>query len=104
MVVGICRLSLHFGESRSLKSKRQGLRRLTDRLRAKFNAAVAEVSYQDSWQRSAIAISVVGNEGAHVETMIDKICAFVDQLYVAQVLEREVELLFYNDDEPLTES
>ena len=49
MVVGICRLSLYFPESGSLKTKRQGLRKVIDRLRAKFNAAVAEVADQDTW-------------------------------------------------------
>ncbi|MBK6848741.1 MAG: DUF503 domain-containing protein [Proteobacteria bacterium] len=100
MVVGICRLSLHFGGSQSLKDKRQGLRRLIDRTRAKFNAAVAEVGGQDSWQRAVVGLVVVGNDGAHVRSMLDTICAFTEQLYVAQILDRELELLHYGEDAP----
>jgi len=63
--------------------------------------AVAEVSGQGTWQRSAVGIAVVGNEGRHVQSMLDKIQGFVEQLYVAQVLNAETELITYGDDEPL---
>jgi uncharacterized protein YlxP (DUF503 family) len=98
VVVGVCRLSLYFPESGSLKTKRQGLRRVIDRVRAKFNAAVAEVSGQDTWQRSGVGIVVVGNDGRHVQSMLDNIVSFVEQLYVAQVLDRESEILHYGDE------
>lgn len=101
MVVGICRLSLHFAESGSLKAKRRGLRSLIDRLTSKFNAAVAEVSHQDSWQRATLGICVVGNASDHVRSMLDKIAAFADEMYVAQIIDREIDLLHYDDRERL---
>jgi uncharacterized protein YlxP (DUF503 family) len=101
MVVGVCRLSLYFPESGSLKAKRQGLRRLLDRVRAKFNAAIAEVADQDTWQRATVGLTVVGNDGRHVQSMIDTIVGFAEGLYVAQLLDRQVELLHYGDHEPL---
>jgi len=99
MVVGVCRLALYFPESGSLKTKRQGLRRIIDRVRAKFNAAIAEVSDQDAWQRAGVAFAVVGNEGRHVQSMVDHIVSFVEGLYVAQLLDRQVELVTYADEE-----
>jgi uncharacterized protein YlxP (DUF503 family) len=99
MIVGVCRLSLYFPESGSLKAKRQGLRKVIDRLRAKFNAAVAEVADQDTWQRATVGVAVVGNDGRHVQSMVDTITAFVEQQYVAQILERQVELVSYSDGE-----
>lgn len=101
MVAGVCRLSLHFRESGSLKDKRQGLRKIIDRVRAKFNAGVAEVADQDVWQRSTVGLAVVGNESRHVQSMLDNIIAFVESLYVAEILDRQVELLTYSDGEPL---
>jgi uncharacterized protein YlxP (DUF503 family) len=98
VVVGVCRLSLYFSESGSLKSKRQGLRKVIDRVRAKFNAAVAEVSGQDTWQRSGVGIVVVGNDGRHVQSMLDNIVSFVDQLYVAQIIDRESEVVHYGEE------
>jgi len=99
VVVGVCRLSLFFPESGSLKTKRHGLRKLIDRVRAKFNAAVAEVDGQDTWQRSAVGIVVVGNDGRHVQSMIDTITSFVEGLYVAQVVDRETEVINYGDEQ-----
>jgi hypothetical protein len=37
--------------ARSLKDKRSAVRGLKDRLRSRFNVSVAEVSFQDKWQR-----------------------------------------------------
>ena len=103
MVVGVARLQMHFADSGSLKAKRQGLRRIIDRVRAKFNVAVAEVSGQDTWQRAGIGFAVVGNDGRHVQSMLDTIIGFVDQLYVAPILDRETEIIHYGDEEPMSE-
>ena len=46
MTVGIARLTLYLPQSHSLKEKRMVLRRVKDRLKAKFNVAVAEVRGQ----------------------------------------------------------
>jgi uncharacterized protein YlxP (DUF503 family) len=98
VVVGVCRLSLYFPESGSLKAKRHGLRKVIDRVRAKFNAAIAEVSGQDTWQRAVVGFAVIGNDSRHVQSMVDKIIGFVDMLYVAQILDQEVELINYGEE------
>ncbi|MFH1132421.1 MAG: DUF503 domain-containing protein [Pseudomonadota bacterium] len=103
MLVGVCRIKLYFPECGSLKAKRHNLRRIVERTKAKFNAAVAEVSGQDSWQRADIGVVVVGNETPHVQSMLDNIVGFVEQMYVGQVMEREIDLLSYNDQESLGE-
>lgn len=99
MVVGVCRLNFFFPESDSLKAKRHHLRKIIDRVKAKFNAAIAEVANQDIWQRGTLGLVVVGNEGAHVQSMLDNITFFISDLYVGQLLNREVELLAYSDNE-----
>ena len=101
MVVGICRLTLFLPGSRSLKDKRQVVRKLGDRLRAKFNAAIAEIGGQDTWQRAVLGFAVVGNEERHTQSMVDTITRTVEDLYLAQIANREVELLHYNENEPL---
>ena len=101
MVVGVCRLSLHFPESGSLKAKRHGLRKLIDRVRAKFNVGIAEVAEQDTWQRSVVGLVVVGNESRHVDSMLQNIVSFAESLYVAEILDRQTELVTYSDGEEL---
>ena len=102
MVVGVCRLRLLFSGAQSLKDKRQQLRRLKDRVHHKFNAAIAEVADQDLWQSGVVGFAVVGNESRHVQSMVDKIVAFVEELYVAEIIDQEQEIVAYGDDEDLS--
>lgn len=57
----------------SLKEKRYVLSSLKARLRGRFNASVAEVDHQDKWQRSTIAIAIVGSD----HTAVDEACGSV---------------------------
>ena len=66
MFVCVARLTLQIPESGSLKAKRQVLRRVTDRVKARFNVAVAEVEDNDLWQKAHVALAVVGNDRRHV--------------------------------------
>ena len=53
--------------AQSLKDKRSAVRGLTDRIRSKFNASVAEVGYQDKWQRAVVAVCFVGGDKRQLE-------------------------------------
>jgi uncharacterized protein YlxP (DUF503 family) len=77
MFVCVSRVTLDIPAAGSLKAKRQVLRRVTDRVKAKFNVAVAEVEDNDVLNRAVIAMSVVGNERAHVNEQMDKILQFI---------------------------
>ncbi|HXX32295.1 MAG TPA: DUF503 domain-containing protein [Myxococcaceae bacterium] len=97
MFVGVARCALQIADSGSLKSKRQVLRRITDRVKARFNASVAEVEDQDLWQRATIAFAVVGNERRHVDEQLEKILHFVEEMYLAPLLTREREILAFGE-------
>jgi hypothetical protein len=71
--VGIARYDLRIPAARSLKDKRAVVRSLTSSLRAKFNCAVAEVDYQDVWQRAAVGISVISDSHFHARQMLAEI-------------------------------
>ena len=57
--IGVLTLELRLENSHSLKDKRHVVQSLKDRLRNKFNVAVAEIDYQDLWQRAAVAAVTV---------------------------------------------
>lgn len=98
MFVCVARLTLEIPAAGSLKAKRQVLRRVTDRVKAKFNVAVAEVEDNDVWNRAVIAMAVVGNERRHVNEQMDKILQFIEDMYVAPVSNRELEILSFGED------
>jgi uncharacterized protein YlxP (DUF503 family) len=60
-------LELQLSEAHSLKDKRHTVKGLKDRLRGKFNVAVAEIDYQDLWQRSLISAVTVSSDHTRAE-------------------------------------
>ena len=69
MPIGLLTLEIHIPDARSLKDKRQVLRSLKDRLRGRFNVAVAELDHQDTWQRSQIGVVSLSNDEAHLDSI-----------------------------------
>lgn len=93
MVVGVCRITFSIPGNDSLKGKRRVVRRIVDRTRNHFNAAVAEVGALDHHRQALIGFAVVSNDSRHANSMIDKIGSFVSGLTEAVVIGRDVELL-----------
>ena len=59
--------------SHSLKDKRHVVKGLKDRLRHKFNVSVAEIDYQDLWQRALVAAVTVSSDHAHGERVLQTV-------------------------------
>lgn len=64
---------LHIPTSRSLKEKRAVLRPIVEGLRHRFQISVAEVDYQDKWQRSLIGMAVVSDSYSHAVDVVDNV-------------------------------
>ena len=79
MHVGICRMTLHLPASSSLKEKRQVARSLTDRVRNRFNVAVAEVEDTDLRQRLTLGICCVSNERGHANSILSNLLDFIEE-------------------------
>jgi uncharacterized protein YlxP (DUF503 family) len=93
MPVGLLTLELHIAEAQSLKDKRQILRSLKDRLRAKFNVAVAELDFEDTWQRAVIGVVTVANEEQLVEESLQNVLAEADRELGPVLIGHAVDLL-----------
>ena len=61
-----------------MKEKRFVLRSIKDKLKRKFNVSVAELDFQDKWQRSQLGIALISNEYSHVEESLQKVFRFLD--------------------------
>ncbi len=97
MVVGVCRFSLALPGNASLKGKRNILRSLLDRTRARFPVAIAEVADNDIWQRAVLGLAVVSNDRGHAHAMIEKVLSAVDAMGLAVPLGREVEIVSFGE-------
>jgi uncharacterized protein len=93
MAVGLLTLELHLTEAQSLKDKRQVLRSLKDRLRQHFNVAVAELDFEDTWQRSVVGVVTLSNEEQHVEEALQKVLAEADRILGPLLIAHTVDFL-----------
>jgi uncharacterized protein len=93
MPVGLLTLELHIADAQSLKDKRQVLRSLKARLRAHYNVAVAELDFEDTWQRSVVGVVTLSNEERHVKEVLQKVLAEADGLLGSMVVGNAVEII-----------
>jgi uncharacterized protein len=91
--VGLLTLELHIAEAQSLKDKRQVIRSLKDRLRNHFNVAVAELDFEDVWQRSVVGVVTLSNEEHHVKEALQKVLAEADKILGPVLVAHAVDLL-----------
>ncbi len=96
-MVGVARLTLALGQAHSLKDKRQVVRKIVDRVRARFLVAIAEVDHHDLWQKATLGVAAVGSDTGHVRAMIDEVVRAIDELYVAPIISADVQVETYND-------
>lgn len=78
MIVGSAEFECIIYDAHSLKEKRAVLQRIILRLKQKFNISVAEVGYQDLWQRSALAIVTVSSSRMATERELQNALLFLD--------------------------
>ena len=79
MHLGLLTIELYIPTSLSLKDKRGITKSIKDRIRKKFNVAVAEVGFQDKWQRSELAFVALSTNRALVDETLQKVFYLLDQ-------------------------
>ena len=95
MVLGICCLDLLLHGNHSLKEKRHILRTLSERVKARFNVSIAEVGDMDLWQRAKIGCAVVGTDHSHLNSSLDKMVNFIEDMNLAEIIDSQVEIIHY---------
>lgn len=93
MIVGAAVVELHVHGSQSLKQKRGVVRSVTQRLRNRFNIAVAEIGGQDTWQRAVLGITATGIDRTRVRGVLTRVLVFIEELHLAEVTNSDIELL-----------
>jgi uncharacterized protein YlxP (DUF503 family) len=89
--IGVLTLELRLENSHSLKDKRHVVQSLKERLRHKFNVAVAEIDYQDLWQRAAVAAVTVSSDRVHAEKVLQSVEDEAAAMLGAELAETTVE-------------
>ena len=77
-----------------MKGKRRVVKSLMERVRHKFEAAVAEVGDNDLWQKARIGVALVGNDSQLLNTRLQQIMTFIEDQYLAEIIDSQVELCY----------
>jgi uncharacterized protein YlxP (DUF503 family) len=83
--ISLLTIELMIPWAHSLKDKRSAVRGLKDRLRSRFNASVAEVAYQDKWQRAKIAVCIIGSDKRQLESGMTKVAQLCEEAQDLQI-------------------
>ncbi|SDP24317.1 hypothetical protein SAMN05216565_10237 [Litchfieldia salsa] len=65
-------------DAASLKDKRAVLQRILTRLKQRYNVSVSEIDFQDTWQRTKIAIVTVSSSRQSLEKELNNCLKLID--------------------------
>jgi uncharacterized protein YlxP (DUF503 family) len=71
--IGVLTLEMRLNDAHSLKDKRHVVQSLKERLRHKFNVAVAEIDCQELWQRAVVAAVTVSSDHGHAAALLQSV-------------------------------
>jgi uncharacterized protein YlxP (DUF503 family) len=94
MIVAAACLTLIIPENDSLKGKRKVVRSLIEKVRHKFDAAVAEVGDNDLWQKARIGVALVGNDSQLLNARLSQIMKYMENQHLAEIIDCQVELCY----------
>ncbi len=92
-IIGLLTIELHFPEAQSLKAKRMVVKSIKDRLRRRFNVAVAETGYLELWQRAELAAVSVSGTRSILESELEAISRELEDHFPSELLGTSFELI-----------
>lgn len=91
MYVAVCRLELFIPGAASRKDRRQVVKSLVERIRARTGASVAEVDERETWQRALLGVAMVSGEKAFLERQVQQVRRLAEEQGEAEIAWFDVE-------------
>jgi uncharacterized protein YlxP (DUF503 family) len=91
-MVGVLTLEIQLPWAHSLKEKRAILRKIRDRLRSRFNVAVAELDHQDVWQQATVGVAAISGSRPLLEQVLQRVLAESESILGDDVQDYNVEI------------
>lgn len=91
MPVGLLTLEIHLPYSHSLKEKRAVLRKIRDRLRSRFNVAVAELDHRDVWQVATLGVVSISDSRPLLDAVLRDVLRESEKVLGDDVASHEIE-------------
>lgn len=91
MPVGRLTLEIYLPYAHSLKEKRAVLRKIRDRLRSRFNVAVAELDHRDVWQHATLGIVSISDSQSFLDALLRDALRESEKILGDDVAHHEIE-------------
>ncbi|MFH1093290.1 MAG: DUF503 domain-containing protein [Candidatus Omnitrophota bacterium] len=92
MFIGVLHVQLYISTSGSLKSKRQVIKSLKDRLRANFNVSVSETAEHEKWQKALISIACIGKDKKYINGILSRAGDLINTYSAAELIDMKMEI------------
>lgn len=86
-------MTLLMADCHSLKEKRKIIKSIISRSQNSFNASIAEVGLNDAHQQALIGFALVGNDRRFVNSSMDKLIEFIENLHLADIIDSTLEIM-----------
>ncbi|MGH8909562.1 MAG: DUF503 domain-containing protein [Egibacteraceae bacterium] len=93
MFAALLVLDLHVPASGSLKAKRAVVKQVCARLRADLNVSVAEIGYQDLWQRCLLGMAIAAGSEVGARKVAQQVEKIVARDPRVEILSQHLELV-----------
>ena len=92
MPIVFCSLEIYLPYSRSLKEKRNVVRKTTDRLRSRLNFSVAEIGYQELHRRARLGAVSVGPDRVTLERVSNRLIRESEKILGGDLVDYRVDI------------
>lgn len=93
MIFGVLRIEFRLHGNESLKDKRRVANSLKQKVRNKFNVAIAEAGSEDDMGRLALAVVSVSNDGRHLESRLTKCLSMIEAVCHEEMVYSDIEII-----------
>lgn len=93
MVFGLLRVEFRLHGNESLKDKRRVANSLKQKVRNKFNVAIAEAGSEDDMGRLALTVVSVSNDGKHLESRLTKCLSMMEAVCHEEMVYSDIEFI-----------
>jgi uncharacterized protein len=92
MPVGVLTIEIQIPWAHSLKDKRAVVLKVRDRLRSRFNVAVAELDSTDLWQRATLGVAAISSSRQILDQVLRRVLAESERVLGSDVQDYDIEI------------
>ncbi len=92
MIIASAKILISTEECFFLLEKRKVILSIKEKLKNKFNLAVAEIDLQNSHREGVLGLAYISNEVKHADGVINKAIDFLEKYYPGRMIDYQIDI------------